>query len=187
MKGVSIQFHALPEEMPILFSSLFEDEFVFKAAAYRSAALSKGVIFQSLKHGWHLSSENVLEKGLVAVSFSVAQPNLNANSLYQFKLKNPDALILVTGSLSEAGLEESWVSASTDNEPAILLWRRTVKHLKAAMLSGAIAIDPQTKVVAPMKWHKFTPLARIRFEEGLKMLPVAGNAVIQLPASISIE
>jgi hypothetical protein len=177
MKSVSLQFHALPEELPGLFLDLFLNEAVYVTAAFEHSLSKRELEFRK----WAETPAEILGNGLQAICFSLDPLNLLAPNLYQFRLLNPNALTLVIGELSESGLAESWVSAMTDDEVAIQLWRKAIKKLKAKMLSGAIAIDPVTGATAPMKWHKFTQLAQHRFDKGLKLLPVAGNAIIKLP------
>ena len=82
MKSVSLQFHALPEEIPELFLDLFLNEAVYVTAAFEHLLSKRELEFRK----WAESPEAFFGNGLQAICFSLEPPNFLATKLYQFKL-----------------------------------------------------------------------------------------------------
>lgn len=177
MRKLSLQFHALPSEIPDLFSELMDDlglfvvELVGKPPGFRLLGDTERAIFDQYRD---------------ALAFSIVEPQLDAINMNEFRIKNPDALVLQIGSITDKGLSESWLSAMTDNKAAMDRWRKASKHAQAKMLIGATAVNPHNGAEAPMKWHRFTYGAQNAYENGTNILPSAGNSVIKLPDLLHI-
>jgi hypothetical protein len=171
---ISVQFHALPWEMPRLVADLiFSDELIMVEVLGSPPRFIERPPPRS-----DLQDDNQ-RRGLI---FTLDRPQIaGAASLHQFQQRNPDALTLEIGAITPDGLTESWLSAKTENQAAVKRWRQASKSLRAEMLSGAEAVNPQTGASGPMKWHRFTKAAQTAYAEGLKMLPAAGNSIVRLP------
>ena len=77
--------------------------------------------------------------GCQAVVFTASEPDLDVRSMYQFAVRNSDALILEIGDLTASGLGESHLSTMTRDPDLVRRWRAVAKPVKAALLAGAIA------------------------------------------------
>lgn len=175
MTGVSVQFHALPTEIPNLIAGLISDDNIFVTSAAGNPP-------QFVPHKSLDSFVGV--EGVRALFFTIEAPRLQARSLYEFRVTNPESLVLEIGRLTDEGLEESWLSSSAENKSTLKLWRRASKSLRAGMLSGAEAVNNSNGTIAPIKWHSFTKGALEVYKEGVKILPPAGNTTIKLPINL---
>jgi len=172
MSKLSVQFHAMPQEMMNLVGDLFAD----------TAVTVIEVVGPPLRFNiWDRDRVVDLIGKERAIVFTLAPPKLNAKSIYEFLKLNPDALVLHMGQVTPAGLSESWLSAMTDNESAMRRWSKTARRLRAATLTGAIAVNPRNEAWVPMRSHRFTLEAQRAFARGLAMLPAAGDSIVKLP------
>jgi hypothetical protein len=170
MSKLSLQFHALPEEMGTLVSDLLQDNSVFMTVVEGSR----------MPLQFRLNEERLYPPDCRALIFTLSPPVLSAKSIHDFRGLNPDALVLEFGQLVPAGLTESWLSAITENKDVVKRWKQTVKLVQAATLGGAVAVNPKSGAAAPMKGHRFTRGAQGQYLKGVAMLPSAGNSLIQL-------
>jgi hypothetical protein len=169
MSKLSLQLHALPEEVDVLLSDVLNDHSVF-------VTLAEGSPLQ-----FRLSEEGRCSPECKALTFTLSSPVLPARSVYDFVRLNPDALVFQVGQLTSAGLTESWLAARTENEDALKRWKRVARKVRSATLGGATAVNPATGATAPMTGHRFTIGAQTLYLSGVAMLPVGGNSVVQLP------
>lgn len=170
MNKLSMQLHALPEEVDVLLSDLLNDDSVF----ITSAKGLRGSLFFSLNEKRrYLTDVN-------ALIFTLSRPHLSARSMHDFLGLNPGALIYEVGKLTSVGLNESWLSAMTENKDAMKRWKRAVKLIQAATVGGGVAVNPNTGATAPMKGHRFTVGAHEKYLKGVEMLPSAGNSLIKI-------
>lgn len=117
-----------------------------------------------------------------AIVFTASEPDLDVPSMYQFAVRNPDALVLEIGDLTAFGLGESHLSTMTRDPDLVRRWRAAAKPLKSVLLAGAIAFNPKTGLSGPMKWHRYTRAAQEAYAAGVVLRPVAGDCVIQVPS-----
>lgn len=170
MNKLSLQLHALPEEVAVLVSDLLHDHSVYVTVA-------EGSPLQ-----FRLDEQRQCLSGCRAVLFTISPPTLSARSLYDFRRLNPDALVFEVGQFTSAGLTESWLSAMTDDRNVMKRWKRTAKMVKSATMGGAVAVNPKNGATAPMRGHRFTAGAQAHYLKGVVMLPSAGNNIVQLPS-----
>lgn len=172
MRKLSLQFHAMPEEVPLLFRSLIEDSSLFKVKGQGNPLVFE--MFDGLP-------DPESTRAVSVIAFSADRPDLNAKDVNELRGKNPDLLVLEIGHPSARGLRESWLSALSDDPMSMRRWKAFARTLLSQTSGGAMAVNPRTGVRAAMKWHRFSPGALQAFRDGMPMLPVAGNSIIQLP------
>jgi hypothetical protein len=175
MSMLSLQLHALPDELDVLLSDVLNDQSVF-------VTLAEGSPLQ-----FSLSEERRCPPECKALAFTLSSPVLPARSVYDFVRLNPDALVFQVGQLTSAGLTESWLAARTENEDALKRWKRAAKKVRSATLGGAMAVNPVTGATAPMVGHRFTVGAQTLYLKGVAMLPAAGSNTVQLPGAAPSE
>jgi hypothetical protein len=174
MSKLSIQLHAMPDEVPVLLANLLSDPLVF-------VVIAKSTPLQLTQHNNKFPF--AIDSDCKAVLFTLLEPTLGMHSLNDFRKLNPDALVFEIGQLKRDELRESWFSAMTDSEAAMTRWKRAAKELQTVTLTGAVAVNPRNGASAPMKGHRHTRAAQESFAKGIVMLPAAGNSVIQLPTA----
>jgi hypothetical protein len=169
MSKLSLQLHALPEELDVLLSDALDDQSIF-------VTLAEGSPLQ-----FSLSEERRCPPECKALTFTLSSPVLPARSVYDFVRLNPDALVFQFGQLTSLGLTESWLAATTENEDALKRWKRAARKIRSATLGGAVAVNPATGATAPMIGHRFIVGAQTLYLKGIAMLPAAGSNTVQLP------
>ncbi|HEX5745451.1 MAG TPA: hypothetical protein VFZ09_04350 [Archangium sp.] len=174
MTDISIQLHALPEELLPIMSECARD-FSLHVTALRFKPFTATAIDADVLH------EPMLDGGVRRIAFTITKPSLPAETLNGFLDRNPDALLLDLGRLKENGLGESWLTARTSNTVALEIWKRVAQKFRSATKAGAIAIDPRTGATSKLKAHRYSEGARALQSKGVVMLPVAGSSIIKLP------
>ena len=169
---LSIQYHAMPDEYIVLLSKIIADDNLWISEYCEDSPRFR--IVDRVDGSLSVRSRR-------AIMFTPAEPNLSGATMRQFAELNPDALVLEIGGLSENGLGESFLWSNTRDKDVVRRWREAAKQLKASLLSGAIAVNPDTGESAPMKWHRFTRKAQMAYADGVAMRPPAGTSVIRLP------
>lgn len=170
MSKLSLQLHALPEEVDALLYDLLNDNSVFVTVVEGSR----------IPLQFRLDDGRRCPPGCRALIFTLSPPMLPARSIHDFLGLNPGALVFEVGQLTPAGLAESWLSAMTENTDIMKRWKHSAKLMQAATLGGAVAVNPKTGATAPMKGHRFTAGAQAQYLKGVAMLPSAGNSLVQL-------
>ncbi|HSP79830.1 MAG TPA: hypothetical protein VLQ93_14960 [Myxococcaceae bacterium] len=174
MTGISIQFHALPEEtLPLM------QEYVRQSGLHITAM--KFPPPEGRLIGVDDLHEGLLEGGVRRIAFTLEPPVLTEETSNRFFDHNPDALILDPGRLTEKGLEESWLSARTSNEAALKVWKRVARKLRGITKAGAIAINPDTGATAHIRIYRSTAGARDLQAKGVVMRSLGGGSIIQYP------
>jgi hypothetical protein len=179
MADISIQFHALPEELLAFVRQIVAD-FDLHTVALRfrpfdASALSKGRLDNCFSD----------ESSYKRLHFTIGKPVLPAAHELDFSDKNPDSLRLDIGTLGEDGLRESWLSARTENLAAIATWKKIAKRLKSLTEQGATAVNPKTGRMGPAKSHRFTEGAKRLEATGIPMLTITG--IVMKPGLPVIE
>ncbi|QDH35948.1 hypothetical protein [Porphyrobacter sp. YT40] len=169
---LAIQFHAMPEEHAGLMAAALAD-----CDLWVSTFAGDLPNFKLMGR----ADKPEIPAGCLAVVFTASEPDLDPPSIYQFASRNPDALVLEIGELTEAGLAESFLWTKSRDPDLVRRWRAAVRPLKSALLSGAIAFNSRTGLTGPMKWHRYTRAAREAYAAGIVLRPVAGRCVIQIP------
>jgi hypothetical protein len=172
MSKLSLQFHAMPDEIPELVAALINDRAIF-TTKIAGAPLAPT----------HFGKDEAVQvdRSTRALAFTLRKPVLTARSIDEFRLANPDALVLSIGQIRDDGLAESWLSAMSDDETAMKRWRQASRIIHGITFSGATAVSPKSGATVPMKSHRFTAGAQKAYMKGLPLLPSGGNTIVRLP------
>jgi hypothetical protein len=174
--GISMQFHAMPDELEVLTAGLLDDPDVFVVHAEGPGAVPtpwsspRDVTARATSRRW--------------IGFTVSPPDLPAPNRYEYLGLNPDALVWDIGQITNRGLEESWLASGAQCDSVMKRWRRAAATLRKHTTAGAIAVSSITGATAPVRNHRYTAAAHHAFKEGLAMLPGAGNAIIRFPLEV---
>lgn len=168
MADISIQFHALPKELRD-FVRQFVQEFHPHVVALRFRPFAAREV-----SGADLDDCFSEESPCHRLHFTTGEPVLPVEHELDFGDKNPSSLRLDIGAPRKDGLEQSWLSARTDDPTALAVWKKVAKRLKGMTVGGATAINPDTGASGPAKWHRFTEGARRLDANGTNLVSLTG-------------
>jgi hypothetical protein len=178
MADISIQFHALPEELRDFVKQCVAD-FGLRVVAihYRP--------FEAVEVEGDRLNEPFLDSSTHRrLHFTLGTPTLPAANELDFGDKNPDALRLDIGERSKNELRESWLSARTENAAALAVWKKIAKRLKAMTEKGALAVNSKTGDTGPARGHRYTLGAKALQTSGVPMLDLGGVIIFKLGQAV---
>ncbi|NLS93288.1 MAG: hypothetical protein GXX96_14120 [Planctomycetaceae bacterium] len=108
------------------------------------------------------------------LALTLAKPTMPVSGGLDFADKNPDHLRIEIGRLTENGLEQSWLTARTEDLQALSLWKRIANRLRKRTRSGVMAVNRETGVSVPMRSFRYSPGAKALEVDGVAMLPPQG-------------
>lgn len=176
MRSISIQFHTTADEL-------------FEFVASVSSEFGLIITMMNLKPFYLEKVEgefNVcdfvtnLEKGGLRLVLNSNIPCLKSTSPNSFLDENPGSIVIDVGRLSESGLEESALSFISDEESKILIANKIASRLKKITKAGVIAVNPFNGAEAKVRSHRYTEGAKSMYNQGVKILPVAGHNFYKL-------
>ena len=109
------------------------------------------------------------------VSLSRRGFDVDVTSLYDFLEKNGDILTILVENAGSNGLRESMLSASSNDEETISLWRKLRGKAQKSMLKGADVVGPTGIVDAAPRSYRYTVGARELARQGTRLLAIAGD------------
>lgn len=121
------------------------------------------------------------EKADLRIAMKNGELDLEAKSPNHFLDLNPDCIMLDIGCFTGATLNESSLSFRSDDMEAIRIANKVANKLKKLTKAGAIAVNPDTGAEAMIRTHRYTAGAKRKYDEGVKILPVAGKSLFKLP------
>jgi hypothetical protein len=174
MADISIQFHAMPEELHVFVRQILVDfDLHVVSLIYRPFAVSE---LSEAQLDECFSGQAPI-KGfcfMIEFYFTIDVPILLSINELDFRKKNRDALRLNVGALGEDGLRESWMSARTENITALAVWKKIARRLKRITFPGATGVQPSTGATAPVKNHRFSEGAKRLDASGVSLLTITG-------------
>lgn len=112
---------------------------------------------------------------------STSSPSINSTSPNSFLDENPGSIVLDFGSLSDLGLGESALSFISDEKDKVSIANKVASRLKKMTKTGVIAVSPINGAEVKIRSHRYTEGAKLRYDEGMKILPIAGNNLYKIP------
>jgi hypothetical protein len=168
MPNISIQFYATPMEILSLVKEAIVN-FKLHAVAMRFRPFEAREVDPAELDSYFSDSSEFRRW-----AFTVDTPYLHVEHELDHNDKNPDHLRLQVGKLNTSGLEESWLSCRTDNEPSYCIWKMIAKKLKKMTLSGVTATNRLTGESGEYKSVRYTIGAKALEHQGVIMLPTVG-------------
>ncbi|PWK52946.1 hypothetical protein [Pleionea mediterranea] len=174
MKKIMIQFHATLEELV---------EYVNSISSELGLVMTLMVLspFSVRKLGGELSVDDLNIDGNIRIIFTSQKPSMDASSPNNFYDLNPGTIGLHIGRLTEKGLKESVLAFMSDDKEKAAMANKIASRLKKKTKAGAIAVNPVNGVEASARSHRYTQGAKSMYDDGVKILPVAGNSFFKLP------
>jgi hypothetical protein len=168
MPGISIQFHALPEEL-LALAKAWVSEFglhvvEIKYPPYQATEVGSEALASIFAEG-SPGRELVL---------TVSRPVLPAKGTFELAEKNPGMLRLQIGGQTAKGVGESHLTANGDDTVAGGIWKKIGKELKDLTSLGVLVVHPVTGETSPARGFRFTSGANALDANGVAMLSLTG-------------
>jgi len=105
---------------------------------------------------------------------------MDATSPNNFYDLNQGTIGLHIGRLSEQGLKESALAFMSDDKEKAAIATKVASKLKRLTKAGAIVVNPINGAEANARSHRYTSGAKALYDDGVKILRVAGNSFFKL-------
>lgn len=174
MADISIQFHALPEEIARFLTEIAQEYSLYLVAITERPFKARQCVADELLIQ--------AEKGLLPkkIFLSIPKPTIASSSKEEFTSNNPSCLLINAGNIDRDGLHESWLAIRSEDDSAMITWKKVAKKLIAMTKSGAVAVNPKTGATSTLRSHRYTDGAKHISENGVVILPVAGSSQLRL-------
>lgn len=173
MKKIMIQFHSTFEELVEYMNSISSELGLVMTLMVLSP-------FAIRKIEGELSIDDLSIDTDIRVIFTSQKPSMGASSPNNFYDLNQGTIGLHVGRLTEQGLKESALAFMSDDKEKISIANKIASRLKKITKSGAVAVNPINGAEANARSHRYTLGAKSMYDEGVKILPVAGNSFFKL-------
>ncbi len=174
MKKIMIQFHATLEEL-VEYINAVNSEFGLFMVMMVVRPFALKIVDGAM------SVEDLKINGDIRTVFLKEKPDIAASSQNEFYDLNPGSIGLHIGRVTEEGLEESALAFMSDDKDKAVMASKFASWLKKMTKAGAIAVNPVNGVEANVSSHRYTEGAKSMYDQGVKILPVAGNSFYKLP------
>lgn len=127
-----------------------------------------------------LDGGGVDEHDIQTIFLSKELPSGGAKNRYEFIMANSDALAVDIGHLTPSGLEQSWLSARTENVEILPIWRKLAASLKKNTSAGTWAQNVETGGKAYYKNIRYSRGAEALSRNGTKLLTDGPNVICSI-------
>ncbi len=177
MADISIQFHAVPDEL-LAFAKAIVADFGVHVVAMRFSP------FEAIEVNPARLDEIVAEGSPYhQLGFTVNSPELPATGAMNFLDKNPGALRLTVERANKEGLRQSLLTARASDPAVLSIWEKVAKRLKEMTKAGVVVSNPDTGKSTQNRTHRYSAGAKALAASGVPMLPLAGGNRIEFSAS----
>lgn len=173
MKKIMIQFHATIEEL-VEYVNIVRSEFELVV----TLMILRPFAIREIEGD--LSVEDLNVDSDIRIIFTSWVPSLGASSPNNFYDLNPGTIGLHIGQLTEQRLKESALAFISDDEEKAAIANKLASRLKKITKAGAIAVNPINGAESNARSHRYTAGAKAMYDNGIKILPVAGNSFFKL-------
>lgn len=170
MSKINIQFHSKRDEI-VSFVKECIIEFQIDAVTMRFKPEFKATLIDKAKD---IDNEFLKGNNIRSIFFFLNKPSMPIENERSFLAENPGSLFIEIGDQAEKGLNESCLSAMTDDPTLLKCWKKIANKLKKITFAGAWSINPHTSAKSFFKNHRYTSGAKELEVNGIKMLPAAG-------------
>lgn len=169
MSKINVQFHAEPTEVMRFLKDCAKEYDLHIVLIENNPDFVANLITEAeyIPEDAKISNTN-------RVCLSISEPCMLASSHLEFLDKNSDCLSVTIGKFHDNKLVESVLATQTDNADSLKVWKRIVKKLNSITLAGAWVVNPNNGAKVFYKQHRYTEGAKKLFEDGVKIVPIAG-------------
>lgn len=173
-----IQFHADVRELLHVINGIYESSrcsiCIVRSSPFSLEVFNSGLVLDSER-----AIESARESGL-RIALSIHPYVTQVKTFGDFMKQNDGCVIFDVGRLTSKGLEESAVSFMSENASAIDFAKKVQTKIKAITKAGVIAVNPVSGAESRVRNHRYTDEAKSLYKCGVRLLPVAGNAILRL-------
>ena len=173
MKKIMIQFHATLEEL-VDYINLVSAEL----GLFVTVMILRPFTLREING--ELSVEELNVDGDIRIILTAQNPSVDASSPNNFYDLNQGTIGLHIGRLTEQGLKESALAFMSDDKEKAAIANKVASRLKNLTKAGAIAVNPVNGAEASVRSHRYTEGAKAMYDDGMKILPLAGNNFFKL-------
>ena len=173
MKKIMIQFHATFGELVEYINSVSSELEMFMTVMILRP-------FTLREINGELSVEELNVDGDIRIILTAQNPSVDASSPNNFYDLNQGTIGLHIGRLTEQGLKESALAFMSDDKEKAAIANKVASRLKNLTKAGAIAVNPVNGAEASVRSHRYTEGAKAMYDDGMKILPLAGNNFFKL-------
>lgn len=174
MASISIQFHAVPEEL-VAYVDGFVEEFGLFVVGIRFFPFEMLELTQMDLPNVILSDATVKE-----LAFSIGIPPISATNALGFSQSNPNCSYMDIGRISEVGLEQSCFSATAVDRSVLDVWKKLARRLRALTKTGVCAVNLNTGESVSIKSFRYSKGAIEAEASGISILSPAKVPNIRL-------
>jgi hypothetical protein len=174
MKKIMIQFHATLEELVEYINSVHSEFGSFMTLMVLRPFTLKAI-------DGKISADELQCNGDTRIVFTEEKPNITASSPNEFYDSNPGSVGLHIGKLTVDGLQESALAFMSDDKDKAAKATKIASRLKRITKAGATAVNPVNGAEVNARAHRYTQGAKSKYDQGVKILPVAGTSYYRLP------
>lgn len=175
MTDISIQFHALPEEVTAFAKQCMLD---FNLYAVAMKYFPFELIEVTAEEMEKIADAPILYEEL---GLTLKKPTLPAKDNVDFYVNNPARLRITLARKDPKGLRQIGLSARTDDVDALAIWKKIATRLKSITKTGVVALNPDTGATVPARTFRYTVGAKAMASTGVPMLPLAGGNLVIFP------
>lgn len=168
MEKLSIQYHATHEDILEFISAIDERYVVGKVILFPD--------FKVVEVGKEAKAAEIEDADMLVISKSNIQQSDDYNSFIKMQDNN---LVINAGKEDDNKLCESQMSVWTEGE-LDSDFVKIVKTFKKQMNRGAWVVNPINGAKKYYKNHLYTDRAKLAYEKGIKICPVAGWNIYEL-------
>jgi hypothetical protein len=173
MFGLSIEFHALPDEL-LHFTRECVTDLGLHTVAMQFFPFAAIEIPYSQLHDVFADASPYSE-----LAFTLRPPEMRATTNREFARHNPGRLRLDVERPSDGRLRQCWLTCRTSQFEASITWKEVAKRLKAVTRTGVTAVNLDTGYSAPAPSYRYTEGAKRLAEKGTQMLPSVGGCILK--------
>ncbi|WP_137938602.1 hypothetical protein [Chitinivorax sp. B] len=174
---MSLQFHATSEELISLLEGILnQNGLYFAIMRFRPFSMR---ILSKLDDAEKKGLEDL---GRVEKFNCVISPNeiLLADTEDKFQEINSGYTTLEIGKRTDDSLGESGLTFMSDDEDGKKVAKMLANKVRKITKGGIWAVNPTSLAEAYMKNSRYSDGAKILYKNGLKILPFAGNAILEI-------
>jgi hypothetical protein len=155
MKKVSMQFHALPEEITLILNEIVNKKELYISCLGTVNNFSVSNYLDSI-------ALELVKKETVFIALQLRNPDFACNNRKDFDIKNKGALYITLGFKKENELRESIISGYLCEDSKKL--ESVLAYFKKKLHKGCIVINPETNASAKVSNHYYSDGA-VAFEK----------------------
>jgi hypothetical protein len=170
MAKINIQFHGLPQEIVDFIKASISKFQIYAVTMCFKPEFKVALIDMETNIDYDFLKKNNID----CVSFLLKKPSLCIENERNFISEYPDSLFIDIGIQTKKGLNESCLSAISNDHASLKCWKKIVKEFNKITFTGAWSINPHTSAKAFFKNHRYTSGAKELDLNGVSILPAAG-------------